>query len=399
MKRIYSELLEDHFENNRQIAIISGPRQTGKTTLSQMIYNNFTYLNWDNKNNRENILTGASNIIDTYNLNSLSKKSNLIIFDELHKYPKWKIFIKGFFDSYGEQTKILITGSARLNIYKKVGDSLMGRYFHYRLHPLSVAETLHTNLIKTEIRKPKKIPLSTMKHFLEYGGFPEPFLKSDKRFYNRWKRTKNEQFIYEDVRNLTNVQDIDSIEVLTEILKNQTGQLVNYSSLSKKLNVSVGTIKRWIIILSNLYYSFTIKPYYTNIPKSLIKQPKIFLWDWSIVNDEGEKKENMIASHLLKAVHFWTDFGFGNYNLYFLRDKMKREVDFLVTKNNKPWFLVEVKSSNSKRLSANLQYYAKLLNIKTAFQVDFDSKYIAKDCFSTKIPIKVPATTFLSQLI
>ncbi|MCK5519676.1 MAG: ATP-binding protein [Candidatus Marinimicrobia bacterium] len=381
------------------MALLSGPRQAGKTTCAKTLDNSYTYINWDNKNDREKILKGPDTIISAYNLNTIEDRNKLLIFDELHKYSKWKQFIKGFFDVYSDKYKILITGSARLNIYKKIGDSLMGRYFNYRLHPLSIAEIQNTNLRESEIKLPSKVTRDTLKHFLEFGGFPEPFLKGNKRFYNKWRSLRTEQLIYEDLREFSNIKEIASIEILAEIMRHQAGQLVNYSSISKDLNNSVDTVKRWFTLLERLYYSFTIRPYFSNIPKSLRKQPKVYLWDWSYVADEGAKRENMIASHLLKAVHFWTDNGLGSYNLYFLRDKVKREVDFLVTKNEKPWILVEVKSSERKSLSPHLNYFNNLLNPPFAFQIDFSSDYIDRDCFSESGPIKVPAATFLSQLV
>jgi len=399
MERIYNKMLREHFSENRQMALVSGPRQVGKTTSAMMLEEAPLYLNWDNKSDREHILRGPNYLIKNLDLHSIADVNRLLIFDELHKYSKWKQFLKGFFDVFGDRFKILVTGSARLNIYKKMGDSLMGRYFNYRLHPLSVAEIVHTDLIESEIRQPSKGNLETLKHLLEFGGFPEPFIKGQKRFYNKWLRLRTEQLIFEDVRSNTKIQEIDSIEVLAEVLRHQAGQLINYSSLAKHLNISIDTVKRWLLILENLYYSFTVRPFYKNIPKSLRKQPKVFLWDWAMISDIGAKRENMIASHLLKAVHFWTDYGMGHYQLFFLRDKMKREVDFLITKNEVPWILVEVKSSSSNRISQHLQYYAGLLNVKHAFQVEMNVPYVDRDCFSIQTPVKVPAITFLSQLI
>jgi uncharacterized protein len=168
--------------------------------------------------------------------------------------------------------------------------------------------------------------------------------------------------------------------------------------MANAVNVSVDTVRRWIAILENLYYSFTIKPWFVNVKKSLIKQPKVYLGDWTLCQDVGARNENFIASHLLKAVHYWTDTGQGDYELFFLRDKMKREVDFLVTKNNNPWFLVEVKTSKES-LSANLQDFQRQINAQNAFQVTFNMDYVDRDCFEEKEPIIVPTKTFLSQLI
>ncbi len=399
MHRVYNDLIREHLIQNRQMAFVSGPRQVGKTTSAKMLDEKALYINWDNQNDRVNITKGPDNVLQAYNLDSLGNKDSLIILDEIHKYGKWKQFLKGFFDSYGTGFKILVTGSARLNIYKKSGDSLMGRYFNYRLHPLSVAETIQSGMIDKEIREPQNFPGQIMKDLLEYGGFPEPFLKADIRFYNRWRKLRTEQIFYEDVRDLTNVQEISLIEMLSEILKHQAGQLTNYSSLAKTLNISVDTVKRWLVILENLYYCFSIRPYFKNVPKSLRKQPKYFLWDWSLISDKGARHENMIASHLLKAVHYWSDAGYGDYALFYLRDKVKREVDFLIVKDSIPWILVEVKSSSLKRISPHLEYYSKILKTEHAFQIELDGEYVDEDCFSVGKPVKVPAKTFLSQLV
>lgn len=399
MQRIYNDLIREHLIQNRQMAFVSGPRQAGKTTSAKMIDEKAMYINWDNQSDRINILKGPDHMVQTYNLDSLDKRNRLLILDEIHKYGKWKQFLKGFFDVYSTDFKFLVTGSARLNIYKKSGDSLMGRYFNYRLHPLSVAETIHSRMIDTEIRKPQNFPDQIMKDLLEYGGFPEPFLKADKRFYNRWRRLRTEQFFYEDVRDLTNVQEIALIETLAEILKHQTGQLASYSSMAKNLNISVDTVKRWLVILENLYFCYSIRPYFKNVPKSLRKQPKYFLWDWSLIQDRGARHENIIASHLLKAIHYWSDAGFGDYGLYYLRDKLKREVDFLITKDHVPWILAEVKSSSLKRISPHLEYFSRILKTDHAFQIELNGEYVDEDCFSVKRPVKVPAKTFLSQLV
>jgi predicted AAA+ superfamily ATPase len=378
------------------MAFVAGPRQTGKTTLSKLVSNK--YINWDNQQDRRMIIQGADAVAEYLDLNSLQEDGTVTVFDELHKYSKWKNFIKGFFDIYNDQTKSLVTGSARLNIFNKGGDSLMGRYFLYRMHPLSVAELISTDLIDVELRPPATIDDKEWEGLLTFGGFPEPFLKRDRRFYNRWQRMRTEQFFAEDIRDLTRVQEVAQIQILAEMIQTQAGQLINYSKFATSINVSQDTIKRWVTILGNLYYSFTIKPWHKNVKKSLIKQPKIFLWDWTMCSDIGARNENFIASHLLKAVHFWTDCGFGDYDLFYLRDKMKREVDFLVTRDNRPWFILEVKTSD-KPLSPTLAYFQEQTKAKHAFQLSFDLPYVDKDCFAYTAPIKVPAKTFLSQLV
>ncbi|RLC02436.1 MAG: hypothetical protein DRH34_07405 [Deltaproteobacteria bacterium] len=380
------------------MAFLCGPRQVGKTTAARKEVP-VVYINWDDQTDRQIILKGPNGVYHHYKLADFNKSNIQLVFDEIHKYPRWKQFLKGFFDKYQGDFKVLVTGSARLNVFKRGGDSLMGRYFLYRMHPLSVGEMVRTTFGQSEIRQPAKVEKDLIPQLLKFGGFPEPFLKGDQRFYNRWKRMRTEQFFYEDVRDSTNINAIAQLEILSEILKERAGQLVNYSTLSNEIQVTVNTVKKWIETLESLYFCFRVRPWSNNIPKGLRKQPKIYLWDWSYISDQGARLENFIASHLLKAAHFWTDVGFGDYGVYFLRDKMKREVDFLMIRNHKPWFIVEVKSSANKRISPALEYFKNILGIDHAFQVDFGTDFIQRDCFQEKRSIRVPAATLLSQLV
>lgn len=399
MKRSYSSILHEHIEQYRQMIFVVGPRQVGKTTLCKELVSEYEYFNWDNQDHRTLIISGPGKIGEKIGLNKLQEKHKTVIFDEIHKYSKWKEFLKGFFDVYGDNTKIIVTGSSKLDVFKRGGDSLMGRYFLYRLHPLSIREIVEPELSDDEIHPPLPIDKERFDSLYKFGGFPEPFLKTNMRFSNRWKNLRKHQLFYEDIRDTTRVQEVYQIELLAEIMKSQTGQLTNYSNLAHKVRVSVDTIRRWIKILESLYYCFTIQPWSSNISRSLLKQPKIYLWDWSQIDDTGAKMENFVASHLLKAVHWWIDNGFGEYNLYFLRDKDKREVDFLVVKNQKPWFLVEVKLDQQKSVSKNLIYFQKQLKALHAFQAVFSLDYIEADCFREATPKIVPVKTLLSQLV
>lgn len=377
------------------MAFISGPRQVGKTTLSKNIKPIYHYFDWDDTNDRINIIQGQK-----YVANRISNKAKeLVVFDELHKYADWKNFIKGFFDKYNELGwEIIVTGSSRLDTFRKGGDSLTGRYFHFQMHPLSVAELLHRSISENPIRKQKKIHIDEWNALLTFGGFPEPFLKSNKRFHRQWNRSRQKQFIYEDVRNLGRTYDISKIEILSDLIRLNATTSLNYSSYSRNIRVSVESIQRWITVLEQLSYCFLIRPWTKNISRSIIKEPKIFLVDWSQIDDIGKRNENFIASSLLKAVQGWNDLGLGNFALHFIRTKDKREIDFIVTENNKPWFLIEVKTSE-KRLSSNLEYFQKVTGAKHAFQVTIDLPYQDLDCFSIRQPVVVPAMTLLSQLL
>lgn len=402
MKRIYASIIREHFERHEQMVFLIGPRQAGKTTVGLMakeLTNQFAYLNWDNLDHRKIIIEGVRSVADFAGLDKLTREVPIILFDEIHKYGKWKTFLKGFFDTYKGKVKIIVTGSSRLDIYKKGGDSLMGRYFPYRLHQLSLAELGRVDLSEKEINEPFKSKSHDFERLLNNGGFPEPFLKNDSKFLNRWKTLRQEQLFREDIRDLSRIQELGQIELLAEILKHQAGQLTNYSSLANKINVSSDTIRRWIKTLQSFFYCFTVQPWSKNIPRSLIKEPKTYLWDWVNVDEEGARVENLVASHLLKAVHYWTDSGLGQYGLWFIRDKEKREVDFLVSRDKKPWFLVEVKLSSKGGISKNLTFFRDRIKARHAFHVVYDMDYIPKDCFKHSDPIIVPARTFLTQLV
>ncbi|MFH1762193.1 MAG: AAA family ATPase, partial [bacterium] len=351
MKRVCESLLKHHLAENRQMIFVAGPRQVGKTTTCRLFRSRTVYFNWDNEDHRLLILKGPGNVADQIGIT----QSKTIIFDELYKYPNWKNFIKGFFDTYSTKpVNIIVTGSARFDVYRQGADSLMGRYFIYRMHPLSVGEIVKTEYPEKEIKSPKKIKNKDYDSLLDYSGFPEPYLKRNERFYNKWRRIRNRLLLQQDIRDVTNIQEIRQVEILSEFLRQQAGQLSNYAALANKIRVSENSIRRWISTLELLYYCFAIRPWKENIARSLLKEPKIYLWDWAAVTDPGAKFENFIACHLLKAVHWWQDNGFGEYGLYYLRTKDKREVDFLVSKNEQAWFIVEAKLSGKRDINKNL---------------------------------------------
>jgi len=399
MKRVYEVLIADHLSSLRQMVFLMGPRQVGKTTLALSTqWPKQFYLNWDHATDRLLFIEGAHAIARQVGLEKGVNENPLLIFDEIHKFGKWKNFLKGFFDFYEKRAKILVTGSARLNIYKKGGDSLMGRYFYYRIHPFSVAEIAAPNLIQEEIRQPTPIPEDDWQALLEHGGFPEPFIQRSQAFSRRLRAMRRDQLFREDIRDGTRVQELGQLELLAELLRGQAAESLSYLSLAKKVGVTIDTVRRWLEVLKSFYYCFSLQPWSKNITRSLIKEPKLYLWDWSLVDEEGHRNENLVAAHLLKAIHFWTDRGLGEYGLHYLRTKDKIETDFLVTKEREPWFLVEVKTTK-KGVSPALHHFQKETGAPHAFQVAFDLPFVNKNCFAHKEPTLVSAQTFLSQLV
>lgn len=394
--RLYDRVLQDHFARHRQMAWVSGPRQVGKTTTCRM--EGTDYLNWDNADDRRLILRGPAAVATRIQLEQVRKTRPIAVFDELHKDKKWKAFLKGFFDVYGEQTRIIVTGSSRLDVYRRGSDSLMGRYFLYRMHPFSVGEIIRIDLPKDVIHPPSPVSDAEWQALWEHGGFPEPFLHRDARFTRRWRSLRRAQLTREDIRDVAQIETLGLLETLTDILAERSGQQLIYSNLANEVGIAVDTVKRWIDLLERLHFGFVVRPWFTNVTKALRKEPKWFLRDWSGIDNPGQRAETLMACHLLKTVEGWTDLGLGNFELRYLRDKLKREVDFLVVRDRKPWMLVEVKTSDI-RLSDSLRYFQTATKAKHAFQAVFELPHVQADCFRRTDAAVVPARTLLSQLL
>jgi len=351
-----------------KMVFIGGPRQVGKTTLARLVgngnYKKYAYLNWDNRTDRKTILS-----------EEFPADAGLLIFDEIHKYKKWKNYIKGEYDKHKERFDIIVTGSARLDLYRRGGDSLMGRYHYLRLHPFSLSEVIgkkrdidvFKELVFTDDPKGNKARKIFDELFI-FGGFPEPFLKKDMRTLRRFHMERLERLVKEDIRDLESVRDISAIQILVELLPPKVGSLLSLNSMTEDLQVTYKTVAHWMDILEKFYYHYRIYPYNAKTIRSLKKEPKMYLWDWSQISDEAARFENIIASHLLKTVHYLTDIEGYKAELFFLRDIESRETDFLVTIDRKPWFSVEVKLS-SLEISKPLKYFSDKLKIPFNYQV------------------------------
>ena len=352
---------------NEKMVFIGGARQVGKTSMAQYIaekhYKSSDYLNWDVREDRRNIIQS-----------SFKGDAKIILFDEIHKYKDWKNYLKGQFDKHRKEFKILVTGSARLDVYRRGGDSLMGRYFYYRLHPFSLAECNgkinplkpldEINIAYTPVEASEALAA-----LLKFGGFPEPFLKQSERDLRRWHSQRLERLVKEDVRDLENIRDLSAMQLLVDTIPTKVGSLLSLNSMREDLAVAHKTVANWMDILERFYYHFRIYPFSHKKIKSLKKEPKLYLWDWSeITNNAGAKLENVVASHLLKLCHYLHDVDGYKTELYFLRDIDGREVDFLVTYGGKPWFAVEVKSS-AKEIAKSLTYFGNKLDIPFLYQV------------------------------
>jgi predicted AAA+ superfamily ATPase len=394
--RVYTAILAEHLAQQRQMAFVSGPRQVGKTTVCRAL--GTVYLSWDNEAHRELILSGAEAVARFAGLERLGPTRPVIVLDELHRYRHWRRFLKGFFDTYEDRIRVLVTGSSRLDVYRRGGDSLMGRYFPFRMHPFTVAEAAAPGVPAGPIRPPVPISDDDWEALLTHGGYPEPFVRRFQRFTTRWRDLRRTQLLREDVRDLTRIQGLDQLEHLERLLADRSGEQVVYSSLAKAVRVSENTVRSWVATLVSLHHGFLVRPWFESVARSLRKEPKWYLRDWSGVSDPGKRFETLCACHLLKAAQGWTDLGFGRFELRYLRDKDGREVDFLTVRDGRPWFLAEAKLSD-EAVTAALRHFQAQTKAEHAFQVTEAGAFVPVDAFSRHDPVVVPARTFLSQLL
>ncbi len=337
-----------------KMAFISGPRQVGKTTLAlsyEEDFDEFSYKNWDELAVKRAWSKDPNLLIESFHFSKL-KSSRLLVLDEIHKAKGWKSRLKGLYDTQKDHLSMIVTGCTRLNVYKKGSDSLLGRYYHFRLHPFSIRDAHQMDPMgPDELEKilfhhrPTSSPFSfkIINDLFERSGFPEPYLSSSPKIRSLWQKGRKEKIIREDLRDLSRIQEISQIEILCDLLPEKVGSPLSVQSLREDLSVSHDTTTRWLLYLKELYYFFDVTPYSKSIARSLRKEAKVYLYDWTEVRDEGARFENFVASHLLKACHYWEDTGEGLFQLHYLRDKDKNEIDFIILRDKKPWFTVECK--------------------------------------------------------
>ena len=342
---------------DKKIVLLAGPRQVGKTTLSKTLIKDFEYFNYDASADRKIV-----------NAAQWRKDTDLVILDEVHKMRKWKSWIKGIYDTAGIPPRLLLTGSARLDTFRKAGDSLAGRHFYYRLHPFTLKEL--KGQMDAEV---------TLKQLLKFGGFPEPFLSNSERTAARWRKGHLDVILRQDILDLERVREIRSIEILIELLAERVGSLLSYQSLAEDIGTSIHTIKHWLEILQRLFVIFQVSPFSKNIAGALKKESKYYFYDvGQVLNGDAARLENVVACALLAELNFIEDTEGKKTALHLIRDKQKHEVDFVVIVDKRPRLLVEVKMVD-EAFSSSLFRFAERLGEK-----DLKSCQVVLECSREK---------------
>ncbi len=356
----------------KKMVFVGGPRQVGKTTLALRILGprEEGYLNWDAAEHRERILKREL------------PQTDLWVFDEIHKYRGWRNFLKGLFDVQRGKRRILVTGSARLDYYRRGGDSLQGRYHYLRLHPLSVAELqIHSQ--------------NDFETLLRLGGFPEPFFGGSEEEARRWSREYRTRLIQDDLLSLERIQDVGHLELLMLRLPDLVGSPLSLNAIREDLQVSHKAVARWLTILERLYAVFRLSPLGAPKIRAVKKEQKHYHMDWSLVPEASFRFENLAASHLLKWVHYEQDVKGRDLDLRYFRDVDGREVDFIVTEQKRPIFAVECKWSDVE-IDRGLRYFKERFPHCEAFQISATGR---KDYVNDLGISVIPALKFLQGLI
>jgi len=361
----------------KKMVFVAGPRQSGKTTLSKELCKKEgcdvrkRYMNWDSAKDRENIL-----------MEIFPTGSGLLILDEIHKYSRWRQVVKGLYDKRGDELNILVTGSAKLDYYRRGGDSLQGRYHFIRLLPLTCAE-LNT------------CSASVLKDLLAYGGFPEPFILQSEKETKRWSREYRSRIVREELADLENVKDLSLVEAMALRLPDLVGAPLSLNSLREDLQVSHQSVSRWMTMLENLYMVFRIYPFGAPKIRAVKKEAKHYHLDWTVVKDRGARFENLVACHLLKWCFFLQDTAGREVELRYFRDIDRREVDFVIVEDGLPLHFIECKSS-AKQPGRALHYLKERFPDVQATQIQLEGE----TDLITKNDIRMcPAHVFLAELI
>jgi uncharacterized protein len=390
--RLHDQMLRERLSQHRT-AFVSGPRQVGKTTACRGL--SPYYIDWNDVADRVLILKGPEAVGRHLGLERSREREATVVIDNLHGHRNWRSFLRKFSARYGTRVRLVITMLCDKN-------SVPANSALVRINPWTVGECARA-VVPTDspVKTPANISDADWAALLEHGGFPEPFRKRDPKFTQRWRAWRESELIGHELPRLAAVRDPALVQVLTVLLSEASATPLVYSDLSRELGVTVDTVRRWLELLVGLHYGFCIRPWFAGVPRALRKEPKWFLRDWSGVTDPRARGRTFVACHLLKAAEGWADLGLGQFELRYVRDKSQREVDFLVLRDRRPWFLLSVpgEASMDDPVTPALEYFQRRTRARHAFQVVLDGPFSGADCFQQSEPAVVSARTLLSQLL
>jgi len=391
--RFHDQMLREWLPRCR-FAFVSGPAQVGKTTSCKAL--SPRYLDWDDAADRLVLLRGAEGVARHLDLERARERDLTVVLDNLQGHPDWKGFLRKLTARCGARLRVVAT-------FRSPGrkKALPSNTMRVRINPWTVGECTRTLPTDSPIKAPANISEEDWFALREHGGFPEPFRKRDPKFTERWHARRQSDLIEHDLPRLAAVRNPSLLQMLALLLADRSATPLVYSDLSRRLGVSVDTVTRWIELLVDLQHGFCVRPWFAGVPKALRKEPRWFLRDWSAVMDSSARMRTLIACHLLKAVEGWGDLGFGQFELRYVRDKRQREVDFLVLRDRRPWFLVAVGDTVPRGGEAPpvLGYFQRITRARHAFQLVMNGSFLAVDCFAQSEPLVVSARTLLSQLL
>jgi uncharacterized protein len=393
--RLHDQLLMERLPRSRT-AFISGPRQVGKTTACRAL--SARYLDWNAAADRRIILKGPEAVARHLGLDRAREREVTVVIDNLHGHRNWKGFLRKFNARYGKRVRLVVTMLDAAHSRKK---SLPPNTSLVRINPWTVGECARPLPTDSPIKSPSNISDEDWSALLEHGGYPEPFRKRDPRFTRRWQARRQTELIEHDLPRLASVRDPAAVQMLALLLSERSATPLIYSDSSRELGVTVDTVRRWVDVLVRLQLGFRVRPWFVGVPKALRKEPKWFLRDWSGVVDPLARLRTLIACHLLKSVEGWADRGFGQFELRYVRDKLKREVDFLVLRDRRPWFLIAVSlyAPRDGAVAPALAYFQRITRTRHAFHLVLDGPFNGLDCFAQSAAAVVSARTLLSQLL
>ncbi len=372
--------IERLLAEERKMCFVAGPRQVGKTTLAKHLLESTklpsSYFNWDIASDRALILKFPEEFF-LRNQKSLEVPIRLAL-DEIHKFPKWKQFLKGLHDARASDLQLIVTGSGRLDVYQRGGDSLLGRYQMYHLYPFTLGELLSADRsfipspdsFIRQIRETRNTASSekALRALEKFTGFPEPLFAESETRLRRWSRSHEQLIVREELRDLTRIRELGLIDSLVGLLPERVGSPLSINALREDLGVRFETMQSWLSALGRLFFLFSIRPYAGKLARTLRREEKVYLFDISQIQDAGARFENLVALHVIKLCHFWTELGHGDFDLFYVRDREKREVDFLITERGKPFALIEAKL-RATDVSPHLRYFAERMKPRYALQI------------------------------